>query len=318
MALFDRFRNKKKNEVIITLPFGSYNVGLSRLAFGRVVFMNIVELLTDLINDVVLTAEKGRVDVALFAQYKVFVERFGQLALNKTYTDGYCVIGLSPFGFRVMNPDEYTTRTASDGTFVITSNNPADRCFAIYSETFQTIGVSDAQFVAPFTSYLDNVLNGSNTVSERLGSLVVCSPKNGASAPTAAMLTQEQKEKLEKDLQKDYGCLHDQNNILLLPREMNFDIINMAGLDQKTNEKARLAILAICDRVKVPANQVAIIDANSSKSLSNGSELREGDFNKYQSFERLFARTLLRLAHEIPGLESVDYTIYNKPTRQTV
>ena len=74
-----------------------------------------------------------------------------------------------------------------------------------------------------------------------------------------------------------------------------------------------MAVLAICDRMKVPANQVAIIDANSSKSLSNGSELREGDFNKYQSFERLLNRTFVQMAQAY-GM-TVDYTIYNKPIR---
>jgi hypothetical protein len=94
---------------------------------------------------------------------------------------------------------------------------------------------------------------------------------------------------------------------------MHFQVIGMDGVDRKLTEKVRACVLAICDRVKVPANQVAIIDANSSKTLSNGTELREGDYNKYQSFERLLNHTFVRLAEEM-GMD-VDYTIYNKPER---
>ena len=76
---------------------------------------------------------------------------------------------------------------------------------------------------------------------------------------------------------------------------------------------SRSSAWTACDRVKVPANQVAIIDANSSKTLSNGTELREGDYNKYQSFERLLNHTFVRLAEEM-GMD-LTYTIYNKPLR---
>ena len=83
-------------------------------------------------------------------------------------------------------------------------------------------------------------------------------------------------------------------------------------------------MLAIADRIKVPANQVGLIDAMSSKSLSNGSELREGDYNKYQSFERLLDCTFVQFARDLglyPGMSEVVqgevvrgyYTIYNKP-----
>ena len=51
------------------------------------------------------------------------------------------------------------------------------------------------------------------------------------------MLTEEQKKKLEKDLKEDYGALSRQSNIMLLPREMTWQIINLAGLDLKMAEK---------------------------------------------------------------------------------
>ena len=71
----------------------------------------------------------------------------------------------------------------------------------------------------------------------------------------------------------------------------------------------------IADRVKVPANQIGLIDAMSSKSLANGTELREGDYNKYQSFERLLNETFIEMA-SFYGVD-FDYAIYNKPIRQT-
>jgi hypothetical protein len=95
---------------------------------------------------------------------------------------------------------------------------------------------------------------------------------------------------------------------------MNVQTLSLASMDLKVSEKVKIAILAIAGKIKVPANQVPLIDAMSSKSLSNGGELREGDFNKYQTFERLLNKTFIRFAEELRL--QVDYTIYNKPLRQ--
>jgi hypothetical protein len=118
---------------------------------------------------------------------------------------------------------------------------------------------------------------------------------------------------LEKDLQNEYGALKKQNTIVVLPREMNVSTLSLASIDLKVQEKVKMAVLVIAGKLKVPANQIPLIDAMSSKSLSNGGELREGDFNKYQTFERLLNKTLIQLANAM--LLKVDYTIYNKPVR---
>ena len=55
------------------------------------------------------------------------------------------------------------------------------------------------------------------------------------------------------------------------------------------------------------------LQALRSQTLANGTELREGDYNKYQSFERLLNHTFVRLAEEM-GMD-LTYTIYNKPQR---
>ena len=98
---------------------------------------------------------------------------------------------------------------------------------------------------------------------------------------------------------------------MILPREMSWQTINLAGLDLKMQEKVKIAILAIADRIKIPANQVVIIDAQSSKSLANGSEIREGDKLKYKSFKRLFERSFIEMARYY-GLQ-VDYIIDGEP-----
>lgn len=284
--------------------------------FARVIFRNIVELLTDITNDVTLINKNGKKAV-LFAEFKAFFDTWGKVVLNRLYISGYVVIGHKlGRGFFIMheNSDYYTVSDVNKSIV-----RPIDESVSVYvmrSNLYIEEGISDKTLLIPFLDFLDNVLNASATISKRLGTLVVASPKNLTSAATEVILDKEEKEELERNIASEYGTLSRQKQILMLPREMSFTTINLSGLDQKTTEKARLAILAIADRVKVPANQIAIIDANSSKSLSNGSEYKEGDYNKYQSYERLLNQTFITMANHI-GLK-VDYTIYNKPLRATI
>lgn len=310
----DLFKFRKRDDILIGSNVSTFSaLSLSRLPFARLVFLNIIELLTDLVNDVTFsfvgndTNGKKRI---LFGQFKAFVELYGQLVLHRVFIDGFAVIGLSDLGFSLLEQNEYQVITERNQTRIIPLN-PGVEIYVMKSSSYEMTGQSDYTILQPFLQYLDNVLNSSNTICERLGALVVASPKDNSASPTATVLTKDQKDKLEKELQKEYGSLSDQKVIMVLPRGMNFDTISLASLDVKTTERVKMAILAICDRIKVPSNQVAIIDANSSKTLANGSELREGDRNKYQSFERLLNKTFVRMASEL-GL-SVDYAIYNKP-----
>jgi len=285
---------------------------MSRFPFGNVIFLNIVELLTDLASEVHWAAIK-KTDVVLFAEFRSFYDKYGRQILTRLYIDGFVIIGYKN-GFRWLNSNEYYCISDTDATNV----RPHDEEMQVYvmkSQTYCGTRCSDKQLLLPFLTFLDNVLNASNTVSARMGSVIVASPKNLTNSPTAVVLNKEQKDALEKETQDEYGALSAQKLFMVLPREMAFQVINLAGLDQRTTEKARMVILAIADRIKVPANQIAIIDANSSKSLSNGSELREGDYNKYQSFERLLNTTFLQLADSC-GLK-LTYTMDNKPKRPT-
>lgn len=318
MKLTDRISQLRERffrrwETTRAVVFGWGNI--SSYQYGDTIFRNIVELLTDLTNDVewVNTRRTGNLR---FAEFKVFFERDGQLALWRVYKNGYAVIGVkdgdSP-RFRLFEDNEWSKKSSMNNTERYVSKIDGWKCYVMQSETFREEGKSDYDLCRPFITFLDNVFNASNTSTERLGTFIVASPETPNGYPTPVVLNKEQKKDLETEIEKDYGALRKQRQIMLLPRGMNFQVIGMDGIDRKLTEKIRTCVLAICDRVKVPANQVAIIDANSGKTLANGTELREGDYNKYQSFERLLNHTFVRMTSEM-GMD-LTYTIYNKPIR---
>lgn len=286
----------------------------SRYRFGKTLFFNITELLTDIYSEVKWFTKSG-VETEKFKAWRSFVNRNGQRLLSQLYITGYAVIAWRmdddlTWRFWQMKSKEYTERTIDD-TVIIETKDKNVSYYVMRSPTYESRNISDYDLCEPFIRSLDSILNASNTVSERMGVFVAASPKDPSNAPAASVLSPEEKRELEQDMQTDYGALSRQNIAMLLPRPMDFQTINLAGLDLKLNDKVRVNILGICDRIKVPANQVAIIDATSSKSLSNGTELREGDLSKYRSFRRLLNATLFDFGYEI-GLD-IDYTIENEP-----
>lgn len=308
--MLDRLRNifKKRYSLVDTGFWGMFFE--PRQPFSNVIFTNIVEILTDLVNDVTLTLRSG--DRMMFSAFKAFIEYDGQFALNYLFRFGYIPISYDPLkGFRILDMNEYTVQAYGEYNRVVPRNSELS-VYVVQSDIFKAKGISDMAYLRPFLDYLDNVLNSSNTLTARLGAFIAACPKSENNIST--ILSKKELDALEKDIMNNYGSKREQKQFMVFNRPMDFSVLNLSGIDAKTNDKVRLAILAICDRVKVPANQVAIIDANSSKTLANGSELREGDFNKYQSFERLLNKTFIRMAFDL-GMQ-VDYTIYNKPTRQ--
>ena len=313
MKILDNLKIALSRRTKVLARSGGYTVGdltISALPFGRTLFLSMVELLTDLINDVTFTLKYG--DKERFLYFNAFFKQKGEYILNKIYTDGYVVIGINSLGFRLLDANEYTTVSAENET-IVRPKDPNTEAYVMKSQTFESFNVSDLFLCSPYVKYLDNILNASSTASERLGLLAIMSPKSTNSMPVPAVLTEEQKKDLENEIQKEYGSLKKQSSLLILPREMNVQTLSLASMDLKVSEKVKIAILAIAGKIKVPANQVPLIDAMSSKSLSNGGELREGDFNKYQTFERLLNKTFIRFAEELRL--QVDYTIYNKPLR---
>lgn len=275
--------------------------GVTNHQFAELIWYNICDLLTDLAEDVKLEIASNASPLsdegAKFAAFRAFFYAWGKTVMQRLFDEGYVVIGydtLNPL-FWQMDTNEYSTPAKDQKTLVV-PNNPNVKPYVMKSSTFISRGKSDKAICSGFLSYLDDVLNGSATVSKRLGAVVIASPKNLTSAPTATVLTEEQKKKLEKEMREDYGALSNQSNFMLLPREMAWQVVNLAGLDLKMQEKVKTAILALVDRIKIPANQVAIIDAQSSKNLANGGEIREGDKLKYKSFRRLFERSFVDMA----------------------
>lgn len=303
-------------------PF--FNWGFCTHKFAALVWYNICDLLTDLAEDVKMTntakvsdAELQRKIDRKFNAFNAFFYEFGKFILQKLFDEGYVIIGYNQNTelFWQMQPREYVRLSDTDATFV----QPLNQDVIVYvmkSATYIMYQKSDREMCKGFLDFLDDVLNGSATVSKRLGAVVVASPKNLNSAPTAVVLTDEQKKKIEKDMREEYGALSHQSNMMLLPREMAFQTINLSGVDMRMQEKVKTAILAIVDRIKIPANQVAFIDAQSSKALANGGEIREGDKLKYKTFRRLFERTFADMARYYQI--RMEYTIDGEPIGDTV
>lgn len=319
MRIFDTIRRFFRGGEALTwgnVGTSFHDWGVVRYKFSTLIWYNICDLLTDLIEDVELTDKSGAMPMSTngikFATFRAFMFAWGKTVLQQLFDDGFVVIGFDPLAVRfwIMGTDEYERESDDRLTIVVPKDKNVQVC-VLKSATFIAYQKSDRALCHGFLSFLDDVLNGSATVSKRLGAVVVASPKNLNSAPTATVLTDDQKKKLEEDIRKEYGALSNQSNIMLLPREMSWQVINLAGLDLKMQEKAKTAILAIVDRIKVPANQVAIIDAQSSKQLANGSEMREGDKLKYKSFRRLFERTFADMARYY-GL-TIEYKINGEP-----
>lgn len=295
--------------------FGGF--GFARCDFASLIWYNICDMIADILEDVKMEAGNLSSDgLEMFVQFRAFVYIWGRSVLQRLWDDGFCVIGwkAEKGAFWIMSQNEYTTNASKD----ITTAVPYDTSVQVYvmrSSSFVTFGASDKILCKSWLSFLDDICNSSATVNKRLGALVVASPKNLTNAPTATVLTKETKEQIEKEVTEKYGSLPKQSNFMLLPREMAFQTINLAGLDLKTLEKAKFCILAICDRLKAPANQVAIVDASSAKMLANGSELREGDRLRYSTFRRLFERTFADMGRNL-GI-AFNYTIEGDPVNIT-
>ena len=311
--------SKPKNRVLRDVWYSNWSqFVVGTLPFGEPIFHNIVEILTDLANDVTLTPKQGQ-DLVDFSLFKKFYDMYGQEIMNRYFDDGYVVIGLpydKQMSYSILRKDkDFTISTDYEKWRVVPTNRPVESLYVIKSETFERTGQSDMQYLWPYIKYLDNLFNSSNTMTERMGTMIVASPKNLSNAPTSIVLTEEDKKEIEKDMSENYGTLSRQKQVMLLPREMNFQQMSFANIDTKLIDKTRLAVEVIADRIKVPACRIAVIDANSSKALANGSEQIAGDILLYKSFERLLDKTFLQMARDLKI--KLDYTIYGKPADTT-
>lgn len=308
------FKRDKKNALERPIYGGFFGgVQVSCKPFARLIFANICDILADLGNDVELT-NNGTEDIMRFAFFKQFYERNFHKIFHLLWQQGFAIIGTDGERFSLLTSNEYTTSTDEYGNIVFYHNDKTIGIYVMESDTYSVYGMSDEQLCKPALDYIDSTLNASHTIISRLGAFIVATPKSPNGAQLGATLSKKEKEELEKEIREKYGAKSDQSQILILPNEMDFKTMSLANLDTQTNERLTSAVCMICDRIGVPANQVALIDTHSNKALANGSELREGDYNKYQSFERMLEHTFIQMA-DAYGLR-VDYTIYNKPERQ--
>lgn len=304
---------------------------LSCHQFADTIYYNIIGQLTDLDNDVTWKFAPGQESLA--AAFIGFYNRYARVVHTRYFDDGYVVIAHEIIGegssrvdsFRMARKDEYTKHVDKDYVQIKATKASVEKGIELYvmaSSLLETTGHSHKDHARPYIIYLDNALNASNTITERLGAMVVASPKGTVN--TFGRLNEDEKKQIEEEIRKDYGALSNQSQFLLLPKEMDMQVVSLATLDTKTDSRVRCAVLAMADLFRVPANQIAIIDANSSKALSNGSELIAGDLAKYKSFERLLDETFVRMARDlglkagdkemIDGVETpIYYGIYNKP-----
>lgn len=304
---------------------------LSEHQFAETVYYNIIGMLTDLDNDV--TWKFGNKNLSLSAAFVAFYNKYAKLFHTRYFDKGYVVIAHEWMGegstrvdsLRFAKDTEYRVERKDEYVYILPTKKAKDEgldMIVIASPLLECTGHSHKEQARPYLCYLDNALNASNTITSRLGAMVVASPKGTVN--TFGRLNEEEKKEIEAEIRKDYGALSTQSQFLLLPKEMDMQVVSLANLDLKTDMRVRASVLALADLFRVPANQIAMIDADSSKALSNGSELIAGDLAKYKSFERLLEETFVQLARdlglkpskyeEIDGVSTaIYYGIYNKP-----
>ena len=299
---------------VLTYKRGGWlpNLELTKHKFGETIYLNIVELLTSIYAELTWS---GDATSAKFRAWKMWADRNGQRILTQLLfaRDGFCVVGYDhdetndTWRFYELPRDAWRVDSTGDVVKIVCTS-PAQRFYVLKSPAMEAVGMSEAMLCDGFVKMIDAVMNGATTTAERLGAYVVMSPKQDN---FGGVMLKGDKDDFEKELQKEYGMLSKQKQIMVLPRPMDSQVVSLAAVDTKMSEKLRAAVLGIADRIKVPANQIALIDANSSKPLSNGTELREGDMSKYRSFRRLVDSTFYDMAKEL-GLR-VDYTLENEP-----
>ena len=315
----EQWRDRYSKSVLVDNSRLYVDTCITQMPFADAMFYNIVDILTDICNDTKFVYRGTNAQV--FAAFSAFFDTYGQQVMNLLFDNGFAVIKIdrtSGVFLRLMDISEYTTET--HGTRVEVRAIDGSEVYVMRSPTFCAVGKSDRQLLKPYLKYLDNVLNGSNTANERMGVLISVSPESVSGAPTQPTLTKWEKDEFEKKLggdESEYGILKKQKSVILFPKPMRFQTISLSSIDNKLTERVKMCILAIADRIKVPANQIAIIDSNNSRSLSNGGELREGDKAKYKSFRRFLNSTFWIMARDL-GLGDIDYIISGEPQENTL
>lgn len=318
MKLWDNIKSafqRKDNHTLYTyMTWYGMPLRITNHRFGETIYLNAVQKITEIYAEVIWTP---LVDTALYRAWKDFVDRNGERILSQLLdlNKGYTVIGYEkiPDGDNVQwvfyeLPETAYSVQVNNNMATIRCNRATQQYYVLKSPTFEQTGKSDRWWCDGFVKLLDAAYNGATTTSERLGAYVVMSPENDN---FGGVLNETEKNDLQSSIAKDYGALNNQQQMMVLPRPMKSQVISLAAIDMRLMDKVRSAVLAIADRLKVPANQISLIDGGQAKSFANGTEYREGDLAKYRAFRRLLNSTFYDMATEL-GLK-VTYTIENEP-----
>ena len=314
-STYDRVKNyfislKPLNYIPVRKNERSYDIAIGNLNFAQVVFENICDILVDLVSDTTLELKSGNSQT--FYAFNRFFNRDGKRAMIDIFKYGYIVIGYKDGAFNLLDSDDYyKVKNSKKLEFKHRDTNWGGEIIVFEGEHHRIYDMSHLEKLKPFLEMLNNILNASNTVTKKLGVAVFATPRTTSGMNTVQKLLPKEIQDLEKSTEKNYGALDTQKIIHFLSDDLRIEVINLAGQNLGLEEKLRVAVLAIADKIKIPANQVSLIDSNTSKAFANGSEISEGDFQKYQSFERLLVSTFIELAKMLQI--DVTYTIYNKP-----
>ena len=288
----------------------SYDINIGNLNFSQVVFENVCDILVDLVSDTTLELKSG--NAKAFQAFNKFFNRDGKKAMVEIFNQGYMVIGYKDKNFYLLDASDYY-KVTNGKRLEFKHRDPKwkGEIIIFEGEHHRIYNKSHLESLKPFLEMLNNVLNASNTITKKLGVTVFATPRTVSGMNTVQKLFPSEVKKLEESIETNYGALDTQKIIHFLGDDLRIEVINLAGQNLGLEEKLKIAVLAIADKIKCPANQISLVDANVSKAFANGSEIMEGDFQKYQSFERLLTSTFIELAKQLQI--DITYTIYNKP-----
>lgn len=149
----------------------------------------------------------------------------------------------------------HKSEATSDGAGFTYEGQPLE---VFYSDTFEVFGMSDAALLRDSLKALDNSINASQTIIKRLGAVIVGTPEQPTSNPQSVIISDDDKKKLEEEVQTDYGVLEEQKQFLFLRRPLKLQRIALGGKDLLITENVEMFIKILCDALNVPYDVMAI------------------------------------------------------------
>lgn len=237
MSFFDSlkdFFNGKRRSKVRRYPLGWGGYSASAFAISNNVYADvIVASILDIISNALKgtnwsTTSSSSRDFVCFVD---FFERDYDKVVNSLFFKGYAPVVRDADGFFRL-----TERTeGADYTFV--------------SSDYSRYSKSTADLLRPFLSYLDDILNASNTSIKRLGVMAFLMPKSDTYGNG---LTEEELDAEEKRLQTDYGILDNQKIIKVTAKDYSLGVLNIGGANLQLDSRLQSVIKTITGKIGVP------------------------------------------------------------------